>query len=54
MRRVSEYIAYHTGLDEAAGIHYRDPVGDLDCNPDVVGHEHDGHIEFALKLAQQQ
>ena len=41
-------------LDEAAGVHHRDPVGDLAGDAEVVGHEDHAHAHLLLELAQQQ
>ena len=40
-------------LDDAAGAHHRDPVGDVLDHRDVVGDEQKAHTQFALQLTQQ-
>ena len=49
-----EYIARGAGLDEAAGIHDREAVADLDGGADIVRDKDHGHTELPLQLAQQQ
>ena len=41
-------------FDDAACVHHRDAVGDLDGSADVVRDEDDREAELALQLAQQQ
>ena len=48
MRRGIDHRLGWSNLDQAAGIHDGDPVGDLDCDTDVVRDEHYRHPEFPI------
>ena len=54
MRRGVDHRLGRADLDEAAGIHDGDAVGDLDGDTHVVRDEDDGHAQLLLQLAQQQ
>ena len=47
--RRAEQLEHVRGLDDAAGIHHRDPVGDLGDHAEIVGDHHDRHAELALE-----
>ena len=51
---IADQVADGARLDEFAGIHHGQLVGDLHRHADIVGDEHRRHVEFALQFAQQQ
>ncbi len=53
MPRRGEQVLGARGLDDAAEIHHRDPVGDVPHHREVVGDEDVGKPEPALQVAQQ-
>ena len=53
MPRRAEQLEHVRGLDDAAGIHHRDPVGDLGDHAEIVGDHHDRHAELALERQKQ-
>jgi hypothetical protein len=48
---MAEDVADAAGLDDAAGIHYRDARGHLGDDAEVVRDEQDRHAELALQRA---
>ena len=53
LRRV-DHLLDPRQLDDLAGIHDADAVGDLDRHADVVGDEDHAEVELALQLADQE
>jgi hypothetical protein len=53
VRRRPQDAGDGSALDDAAGIHDRDRVGDLGGDAEIVRHENHAHAELALQPAQQ-
>ena len=49
MLRVVEQGVEGGVLDDLAGVHHRDAVGDLGHHPEIVGDEHDGQFAFGVE-----
>ena len=53
MRRLGEDVVHRAGLDDLAGVHDGDPVGDLVDHAEVVGDEDQAHAGVALQVLEQ-
>ena len=53
MLRVLEDLAHRTVLDDAAGIHDRDFVGDFRDDAEIVRDEQERHPRLALEIADE-
>ena len=54
MARRAEHLARAAELDDAAGLHDGDPVGDLRDHPEIMGDEQDAHMPLGLDALDQR
>src|SRR3954462_3917651 len=53
MLRVGKHVGCRALLDDDALLHHREAIADLGCDPQVVGDEEHGEIEFFSDLIQK-
>ena len=53
LRRLGEKLCHSRDLDDLAGVHDDDPVGQVGDHPHVVGDQHDGAAQPIPQVAQQ-
>src|SRR5262249_60046155 len=53
MARLVEDVAGASGLDDAPGVHYRNPVAELGDDAEVVRDEDERQVRLALDFLQQ-
>ena len=51
MKRIAKYLRRRGFLDQAAGIHDAEPVGEMGMHAHVVGHEQHRRADLALDAA---
>jgi hypothetical protein len=47
-----EHLAHRAGLDQMAGIHHRQAIGDFHGYANIMGDKNHRHAEFLLQLPQ--
>ncbi len=53
VRRMAEDLVWHAGLDNASGLHHRDPIAHTSDNRQIVADQHDGQGERTVEICQQ-